>query len=449
MRSGLRVVLRGVAAAAALLVAAGITAVVPDAAYANTVRDLSWHLDALRIPEAHKVSKGRGIVVAVIDSGVDASHPALNGRVLRGHGIGADATPDGRQDNGDGHGTGIAGIIAGIGGDDMTVLGIAPEAKILPISTGKEARSSEVAAGIRWAVDNGADVINVSLGGSGTNAEEAEAVRYALHNDVVVVAAVGNVSAGDRAVASTARVPGAIAVAGTDKSGEWLPDSVRGPEVVLAAPAEKIMAPDPFTPNRHALATGTSASTAIVSGVVALVRAKFPDLDAANVINRLIATVQDKGPAGRDDRYGFGVVDPVAALTASVPSVTVNPLLPADQAPGSDARGADPDRATGPDEGRAERERPAVEFELNRNPVIWVVAVGGLVLLVAVVVALLVVGRRRTRRPTGPPTPYGSPMAPPGHWQPHPPGQQPPHPGPYAGPGGQAPSPPTDRRDLG
>jgi hypothetical protein len=126
-----------------------------------------------------------------------------------------------------------------------------------------------------------------------------------------------------------------IAVTGLTQSGEFWTGSSRGPQAVLSAPAEEIqaLAPVALYPSGYLIGNGTSASSAPVSGVAALVRAHFPKLNAANVINRLIRTADDKGPKGRDDQYGFGVVDPVRALTATVAPVTSNPLGDRSQIP--------------------------------------------------------------------------------------------------------------------
>ncbi|HEX5540313.1 MAG TPA: S8 family serine peptidase [Micromonospora sp.] len=414
------------AAILAMVVVAGTSLFVsPAVAHAATVRELQWYLDALRIPQAHKLSKGRGVTVAVIGGGVDTTHPALKGRVLKGHGIGSDAAPDGHRDSDakSGHTTGMAGIIAGIGGSDMQQLGIAPEAKILPVSMGAEFDDNELVEAIRWAVDHGADVISLSLGVAGAATEgQVAAVRHALNKNVVVVASAGNTTQSGYAVAAPASIPGVIAVTGTAKDGRFLADSVEGPEAVLSAPMQDIISPRPLSAshNGYGVSTGTSDAGAIVSGVVALVRARFPDLDAANVINRLIVTAQDKGPQGRDSRYGFGVVDPVAALTAQVTPVEANPLLP----------------VTAEDEVGEQRQRrsgdgPLIEISVTRNPVAWVLQIGLCLLAVAVVVFLIVVNRRAARRRAGarsvgsPPASYAMP-----------PGPQPPPAAPWGNPPG-------------
>ncbi|MCK9930137.1 S8 family serine peptidase [Frankia sp. Mgl5] len=304
----------------------------PSSGFSST--DGQWYHESLRLAEAHRVSRGRGVIVAIIDGGVDATHPKLRGQLLSGAGVGADAALDGlRDDDPDGHGTAMAGLVAARGDvGDPAVWGVAPEAKILPISTGEEADSEEVARSVRIAVDRGAGVISMSLGsvGRATSAEES-AVRYALAHDVVVVASAGNTEPGDTEVNSPANIPGVIAVTGSDYRGMFWGGSVQGPEAVLAAPGPGIRAPVPTRVSPDGLDTGggTSNSAAIVAGVAALVRAAEPGLDAPNVINRLIRTALDMGPVGRDDQYGFGLVEPVAALTAELPLVDANPLLAA------------------------------------------------------------------------------------------------------------------------
>lgn len=318
--------------AAALLVAALIVLPGVSAQAAGSVREYQWYLPGLELASAHKVSKGEGQIVAVIDSGVDATHPDLADRVLPGHGIGADAAVDGREDSGEsGHGTAMASIIAGGGLDKYHLLGVAPQAQILPISLGPSITSDEVAQGIRWAVDNGATVINLSLGSThpGTaNDDEIQAVRYAIDHNVVLVAAAGNNQVqGDR-VASPGNIPGVLTVSGLDRNGQLWTGSCVGPEVVLAAPAVEVIAgvPERVSDNGYVITDGTSAASALAAGTVALVRSAYPELDAANVIERLLATATDLGPSGRDEQYGFGEIQPAAALNAEVATVTDYPI---------------------------------------------------------------------------------------------------------------------------
>jgi subtilisin family serine protease len=224
----------------------------------------------------------------------------------------------------------MAGIIAAGKARSEGVLGIAPDAKILPIKDRSKHVSStaaQIECGIQTAVDQGAKVINLALGTSPPR-DSAKAIQYALDHDVVIVASAGNTTAGDTEVMWPAKVPGVIAVTGVDKTGVFWSGSVQGPEAVVAAPATDIIATDSrlVYASGYSSGSGTSDATAIVSGVAALIRSKYPSMSAANVINRIITTADDAGPPGRDPQYGFGTVNALRALTANVPEVASNPL---------------------------------------------------------------------------------------------------------------------------
>ncbi|GIJ52362.1 type VII secretion-associated serine protease [Virgisporangium aliadipatigenens] len=287
------------------------------AASADSVRDQQWHLKFLDVSRAQEIAKGGGVTIAVIDTGVDSEHPDLRGNVLDGFDVNGDPGA-GRVDK-NGHGTAMAGLIAAHGKGPDGALGIAPEARILPVQVlGPTGSGAGVGEGIRWAVDHGARVVNLSLGGGGgTSAGIGSGIDYARSRDVVVVAAAGNT---DRArdVEFPANKPGVVAVGGVDKQGNDSATTVKGEALVVCAPSEDIMTTGLEGKYRRGDG-GTSSAAAIVSGVVALIRSKFPQLTAEQVVNRLTATATDKGDPGHDRLYGWGIVDPVKALTATLP----------------------------------------------------------------------------------------------------------------------------------
>jgi type VII secretion-associated serine protease mycosin len=309
---------------AAAFCAVATLAVQPVPAYADSTRDKQWHLGFLKVAEAQTYSQGSGVTVAVIDSGVDASHPDLRGNVVRGTDIlaGGTGSGGGLRDV-DGHGTGMAGLIAAHGhGASLGALGIAPKAKIIPIlaSTDPEsqvnkASPDEIARAIDYAVAHRAKVINLSVGVLRSQSI-SDAVEQARAADIVVVAGAGNTNR-DVFVPYPGGAEGVLTVGATDRAGNHASISVTAREVDLAAPGVDITSTDPG--GGYSAGTGTSNSTAIVAGAVALVRAKYPNLSADEVIHRLTATATDKGPPGRDEQYGYGVLNLVAALTANVP----------------------------------------------------------------------------------------------------------------------------------
>ena len=308
------------------------------AAAQETIRELSWHLDAMHVEEAHRIATGDGVTVAVVDTGVDPSHPDLEGQVLEGGEVG-DSGSGGQtagQGDKDGHGTGMASLIAGKGDrGPNSVLGVAPGARILPVKIKQNSdgafRPEDVYQGVRWAIDHGAKVVNISLGGerSVDAPWKKQLIDYAISKDVVLIAAAGNTGAGDKKVAEPASIPGVVAVSGLIRDGTFWKGSAKGPEVVVAAPAKGLphAVPTSVSDSGYALADGTSGATALVSGVAALIRQTFPDASANDVVNRLIRTAEDRGDDGRDEEYGYGAVDARAALEADLPGVKHHPLV--------------------------------------------------------------------------------------------------------------------------
>ncbi|MFE1319333.1 S8 family serine peptidase [Kitasatospora phosalacinea] len=280
------------------------------------------------------ISQGDGVIVAVIDSGVDASHPDLSGQILPGLDL-VSPGGDGRTDT-EGHGTAMASNIAAHGhGTDAGVMGLAPKAKILPVriklerGVGDDSDDSDYGKAIRYAVDNGAKVINMSFVGGGTgSADYRSAINYAIQKDVLLVAGSGNIA--DAPVYYPAGFPGVVVVSGITETGDIWPDSTKGPQVTLAAPADKIH--HAGLKQGYVDGSGTSDATSFVSAIAALVRSKYPNLSAGQVINRMTSSAaqpEGKGPFP-NDKYGYGIASPSKALAAN-PAVDngpkENPLL--------------------------------------------------------------------------------------------------------------------------
>ncbi|MEU0149338.1 type VII secretion-associated serine protease mycosin [Streptomyces sp. NPDC006288] len=317
--------LTAVAAAAAFAVLPAVPA------HADAIRDQQWGLEALHTERAWQTTKGRGITVAVLDTGVDDAHPDLAGQVLPGKdliGLGAERG----ERSWALHGTAMAGIIAGHGsgpGRGDGVLGVAPEAQILPVrvilesndpsrAEARKSRGAALADGIRWATDQGADVINLSLGDDSKSAHpepgEDAAVQYALGKGVSVVASAGNSGEkGDR-VSYPAAYPGVIAAAAVDRYGTHAAFSTRRWYATVSAPGVDVVVANPD--QHYYIEWGTSAASAFVSGAVALVRAAHPGLSPAQIKTLLADTARNAPADGRDDARGYGLVDPAAAIDA-------------------------------------------------------------------------------------------------------------------------------------
>ncbi|MGW8790223.1 type VII secretion-associated serine protease mycosin [Streptomyces althioticus] len=314
------------------LLAVALVLVPATTAHADTIRDRQWALDALHTDQVWPTTRGAGVTVAVLDTGVEADHPDLDGNVLQGKDLVGFGAREGDEAWAR-HGTAMAGIIAGHGhgpGNGDGVLGVAPEAKILPVrviledkdparAKARSTRGNALAEGIRWAADHGADVINLSLGDDSASAHpeegEDEAIQYALRKGVVVVASAGNGGEkGDR-ISYPAAYPGVIAATAVDRYGTRAPFSTRRWYATVSAPGVDVIIADPD--HKYYEGWGTSAAAAFVSGAVALVKAAHPDLTPAQIKRLLEDTARNAPAAGRDDSRGFGFIDPAAAIEAA------------------------------------------------------------------------------------------------------------------------------------
>ncbi|RFU38333.1 serine protease [Actinomadura logoneensis] len=314
----------------AFLLAAGCLATA-EPARADDVRDaVTPVLESLRVPRAWDASRGRGVTVAVLDSGVDGAHADLAGSVVTGPDHTAGAAPSGTAPKRL-HGTEMASIIAGHGhgpANSEGVVGVAPEARVLSLRVvlerdepgyaafnGDRRFEGTIARGIRYAVDHGADVINLSLGRSYPVPAERDAIAYAISRGVVVVAAAGNGGTDADRFVYPASYPGVIAVAAVDADGRHAGFSNRSSAVVVSAPGVGIMGAAPG--DRYRFGDGTSPATAFVSGIAALIRSRHPGMAPALVARSLTESVRRRPPGGYDLGVGFGRVDAAAALTTS------------------------------------------------------------------------------------------------------------------------------------
>jgi len=306
-------------ALAATLVCALAAAAPPALAAGDPMRPQQWGLDTIGADAAHATSTGAGATVAVVDTGVLASHEDLAGRLLPGYDfVDNDADPN----DGNGHGTHVTGIVAADAGNGIGIEGVAPAAKVLPIrvlDNDGNGTTDGVAKGIDYAVAHHADVINLSLGGDaidtilGGDDAFTKAVQNALDKGVVVIAAAGNDTA---PFCEQPAVSGAILCVGAiDRRNMRSFYSSSGDLVAPGGSAfggadEDILST--YNDGKYAELAGTSQATPHVSGVAALLVAL--GLHGKAVTDRILATATDAGVAGPDDVYGAGILNAKAAV---------------------------------------------------------------------------------------------------------------------------------------
>ena len=274
---------------------------------------------------------GAGVTIAVIDTGIDSSHPDLLGTVIDGVDFSTVGVPNGTSGVGSSsfHGTMVASLIAGQGSTGSGVIGLAPKAKLLAISIGLGVPGSntdeQIAQAVRWAVDHDADIINLSLTRNSQTWPRSwdDAFSYAFENDVLVVAAAGNRTDQSSRPSAPATIPGVVSVGGVTKNQEPAEASTAGLGVAISAPAEDLLGAYPGEGYR--LWDGSSAAAPLVSGLLALMKQADPKASANDLIKRLLTSATDLGLPGYDANYGHGVINPVAAL-ASKATADENPL---------------------------------------------------------------------------------------------------------------------------
>ncbi|WP_229496633.1 S8 family serine peptidase [Massilia polaris] len=288
----------------------------------DTYYSTAWHLPKIGAPAAWDVATGSGVTIAILDGGVEASHPDLAGHMVPGWNF-----FDNNSNTADvnGHGTKVAGVAAAIGNNAVGATGAAWNAKIMPMrisdGAGNITYYSTVANALTWAADHGARVANISYIVSHVAAVQT-AAQYMRSKGGVVVASAGNTGA----YTANANTSAIITVAGTDSSDVRASWSAYGPIVDVAAPGVSIRTT--AVGGAYGSYSGTSFSSPLTAGVVALMLSANPALQPSQVDSILASTADDKGTAGRDDYYGYGRINATRAIAAAKAAVTSDTSVP-------------------------------------------------------------------------------------------------------------------------
>jgi subtilisin family serine protease len=271
-----------------------------------------YSLAKLRLPQAHSLATGNKVLIAVIDSGVDAEHPELAGMIVDSF----DAI--GTGDKVHSHGTGIVGAIVA----RARLKGAAPAAQILAVRAfgahrgSNEGTTFAILKGLDWAVARGARIINMSFAGPRDPAV-VRSLAAARGQGIVLIAAAGNAGPKSPPLYPAAD-PNVIAVTATDENDKLFHAANRGRHIAVAAPGVDLLLP--ALDGEYKMVSGTSFAAAEVSGAVALILERNPGLDPAAVRKTLIATAQDLGPRGADPQFGAGLVDAYSAVLSVAPA---------------------------------------------------------------------------------------------------------------------------------
>ena len=282
-----------------------------------------YHIPLMSIDDAWSVTEGSAdVLIAIIDSGIDTDNPEFSGRISPlSHNARTGQTGLSYVEDTDGHGTMVAGIIAANKNNREGIAGILSEASILVIKASNEEGTyddADLITAIRYAADNGADVINMSLGGPYANPLTEDAIDYAYSKGSIVVAASGN--DGDDGLIYPASFPQTISVGAVDDTKTIADYSNRNQMVDVVAPGSGIVTT--YTGGQYMVGSGTSFAAPMISGVLGLMFSADPTLSAEDAIGRIRATATDLGDPGRDDIYGYGFTDAFDALSLEVVTVS-------------------------------------------------------------------------------------------------------------------------------
>lgn len=327
---GLMRTVLSVGGAIGLVAVSGLSAQASD----DPVYDREWamaafHVQAIR-GEFH--AYGAGVVVGVVDSGIDSTQPDLQGQLVPGRNtaVPADPTSDTSDSSSDYHGTHVSSIIAAHGHGDPArlqgLVGLASRAKLMPLEDGGDsATNSSTAAAIIYGADHGVRVLNISQGVNGPcSQDQAQAIDYALAKNIVVVAAAGNDGNTSNASSCPANQPGVIDVAAIAQNGTMDSYSHYGRDVTVAAPGVNIEAAAPG--GRYTRVRGTSDAAPWVAAEAALIIGLHPGWTAGQVIRVIIDKTVTGGGKRVDNHIGYGVIDPLKALGAPAPADKRDPL---------------------------------------------------------------------------------------------------------------------------
>lgn len=325
----------------------GVDSIEQDVEVYPNAQAIDWgavYVKADKVWSASGGNKGAGVKIAILDTGVQRDHPDLIANIKGGinfttisevcwdedyeeeYACGT-VYPD-KWDDDQGHGTGMAGIIAAV--DNNTgIVGIAPEASLYIVKvlggTSSTGSMSDVISGIYWTAQNGMDIANMSVGSPSYSREYETAVNYAYERGVLLVASTGNDGALGLPVNYPAAFPNVIAVGSISLDYQRANSSSYGPEVELVAPGDGVISTQ--MGSTYDFSSGTSDAAPMVSGVAALILSKYPDWTPAQVRAQLTSTAIDLGAPGRDNYYGYGLVNALDSMFAR-PAVAITLITP-------------------------------------------------------------------------------------------------------------------------